>query len=331
MHITYYDRKGKQKKAKKIKLRRVSKFGTLYEGESEGKKILINEIGGAPIGRMFRIRNLMELNLEQHLKILGVGDRQIILEWINGKTLAEIVENNELNIYESVYLIEEIAKAIQELHEKGVIYRNLAPEHVWIDALGNVKILPPFSVKPTFATLKMTTIHEPPMNVRFVAPEVLKNPSEISEKSDIYSLGAMAFYLCIRRTPFAKEIEKYLSGEQTTTIFLEERAILKDIHRRYFEGDSWSDQRVLELRKLNNPRVESIILSMLSLNAEKRPDINQILEWLGRIPLDKNLIKQRLALLTVTTEDKSSKLRVRTFLFGSLIITTILVGNCLIR
>src|SRR5262245_8991976 len=62
------------------------------------------------------------------------GTHFLVLELVEGETLAERLRRGALPVKEALTIARQIAEAIQEAHEKGIIHRDLKP--------GNVKITP---------------------------------------------------------------------------------------------------------------------------------------------------------------------------------------------
>jgi hypothetical protein len=69
------------------------------------------------------------------------GRRALVMELVEGPTLAERLAGGALSLEESLAVALEIALALEEAHEKGIIHRDLKPQNIKASADGKVKVL----------------------------------------------------------------------------------------------------------------------------------------------------------------------------------------------
>jgi eukaryotic-like serine/threonine-protein kinase len=69
------------------------------------------------------------------------GIRALVMELVEGPTLAERLEKGSLPLDESLSIARQIAEALEEAHEKGIIHRDLKPQNVKASIEGKVKVL----------------------------------------------------------------------------------------------------------------------------------------------------------------------------------------------
>ena len=69
------------------------------------------------------------------------GNRCLILELVEGKTLAEMIESGPLPLETAVQLALQIAEALEAAHEKGIVHRDLKPANIKVTPEGTVKVL----------------------------------------------------------------------------------------------------------------------------------------------------------------------------------------------
>src|SRR5262249_53337675 len=67
--------------------------------------------------------------------------RCIIMELVEGETLADRLQRGSLQVDEALNIAKQIAEALQAAHEKGVIHRDLNPANIKLTADQNVKVL----------------------------------------------------------------------------------------------------------------------------------------------------------------------------------------------
>jgi len=67
--------------------------------------------------------------------------RALVMELVDGPTLAERLERGALPLDESLSIAKQIAEALEEAHEKGIVHRDLKPQNVKASIEGKVKVL----------------------------------------------------------------------------------------------------------------------------------------------------------------------------------------------
>src|SRR6188474_2193542 len=90
-------------------------------------------------------RLLAQLNHPNIAQIYGLetsGDtRALVMELVEGPTLAERLEQGPLPFNESLSVSLQIAHALEEAHEKGIVHRDLKPQNIKASIEGKVKVL----------------------------------------------------------------------------------------------------------------------------------------------------------------------------------------------
>ena len=94
-------------------------------------------------------RVIASLNHPNICTLFDVGPNYLVMELIDGPTLADRIKEGAIPPEESLKLARQIAQALEAAHEKGVVHRDLKP--------GNVKIKPDRTVKVLdFGLAKLT-------------------------------------------------------------------------------------------------------------------------------------------------------------------------------
>ena len=128
-------------------------MGTVYLGEDLhlGRRVAIKFPLTKPDDHQLRARFLREAraaSLLNHPNIAAVYDYGetddgrpfIVMELIKGETLSSLIEDAKLPLGRAVEIIEDVARALGEAHEHGVIHRDVKPSNVIISER-QVKVL----------------------------------------------------------------------------------------------------------------------------------------------------------------------------------------------
>ena len=154
----------------------------------------------------------------------------LVLELVEGETLAERVAKGPLPIKEALEICRQIAEGVEAAHEKGVIHRDLKPANVKITPEGQVKILdfglakafeaePPvtdMSQSPTL-TEEMTRAGVILGTAAYMSPEQARG-KPVDKRADIFALGCVLYELLTAKRAFEGEtvtdtLAKILEGE----------------------------------------------------------------------------------------------------------------------
>ena len=84
---------------------------------------------------------LASLNHPNIAAIYGVEEGALVLELVDGPTLAERIAAGPIPVDEALPIARQIAEALEYAHEKGIIHRDLKPANVKITPEGRVKVL----------------------------------------------------------------------------------------------------------------------------------------------------------------------------------------------
>ena len=160
-------------------------------------------------------RDLQALvRLEPHSNIVKVYDYYpdrnssdiywLLLEWIQGITLQDRIENGPAMLFEEQrYILNAILDAIDWCHSNHVLHRNLTPTCIYLLDDGTVK-LSDFDFARVPDSLKSLTILNKPWPVkvsRYMAPELRTNAREADTRSDLNALGAIWYDMLVRPEP----------------------------------------------------------------------------------------------------------------------------------
>ena len=139
---------------------------------------------------------------------LSEGKPFIVTEYAEGKSVgARLKQTGQFNGLRTARIIRQVAYALSEVHQNGVLHRNLKPENIILSVseIGNEQ------VKVTnFDVSKSSLISK---NLNYKAPEQVSG-NLASYASDIYSLAVIAYQMLTNRLPFNASSAETLQAAQ---------------------------------------------------------------------------------------------------------------------
>jgi len=147
----------------------------------------------------------------QHPNIVGIhevgehaGQHFYSMEFVPGRSLAELLHGGPLPPKEAARMLKAIAEAIHFAHQRGVLHRDLKPSNILLDALQSPHVadfgLAKLLHSDSSLTLSDAVIGSP----NYMPPEQARGRSaETTARSDVYSLGAMLYEMLTGRPPFS--------------------------------------------------------------------------------------------------------------------------------
>ncbi|SJZ45604.1 serine/threonine protein kinase [Mycoplasmopsis verecunda] len=129
-------------------------------------------------------------------------EQYYVMEYISGNTLYNIIRaNGSLNVKKAKTYINKIAEGIGELHNNGVIHRDIKSQNIIIDDAHNVKIID-LGISLTPESQRLTKVNAVICSPYYAAPEYTIKGAEITKAVDIYALGVVLFEMLTGQYPF---------------------------------------------------------------------------------------------------------------------------------
>lgn len=142
-----------------------------------------------------------------------------VMEYVDGTLLLEHARTNGLHVGERLALLVALCHAVDYVHRRGVVHRDLKPDNILVDRSGQPKLLDfglarRTDIEPTVQPEKDGKFFGTP---RYASPEQLAGRiTELTARSDVYSLGLLGHELLTGRLPAvtAGRLRLDLSGLQ---------------------------------------------------------------------------------------------------------------------
>ena len=247
------------------------------------------------------------------------GVRALVLELVEGPTLADRIKQGPIPIDEALPIAKQIAKALEAAHEQGVIHRDLKPANIKVKADGMVKVLdfglakaldpnpdadPSQSPTLTAAATQMGVIMG---TAAYMSPEQARG-KHVDKRADIWAFGCVLYEMLTGKRVFE-------GAEVTDTIAAVVRAepdwaALPDdtppAIRRVL-GRCLHKDRVRRLRDIADARLElEEPLSSHTIEKPVTPVPTQPSRWQRALPVLATLAASLLTGLVVWTVARST-------------------------
>ena len=143
------------------------------------------------------------------------GTRFLVLELVEGDTLADQLKRGAIPVEESLKLALQIAEALEAAHEKGVIHRDLKPANIKVTPDGKIKVLD-FGLAKAFegggrsvnpSQMQTATVPEPTLAGTILGTPAYMSPEqargrEVDKRTDIWSFGCVLYEMLTRKRAF---------------------------------------------------------------------------------------------------------------------------------
>ena len=151
------------------------------------------------------------------------GTRALVLELVEGPTLADRIATGPIPLDEALPIAKQIAEALEAAHEAGVIHRDLKPANIKVREDGTVKVLDfglakaldpapqgDASQSPTL-TAAATQMGVIMGTAAYMSPEQASG-STVDKRADIWSFGVLLFEMLTGQRIFAGETVSHVLG-----------------------------------------------------------------------------------------------------------------------
>lgn len=164
--------------------------------DSEALRRFINESKAVAMLSHENIVNIYDVSVKGNTKY-------IVMEYIEGITLKSFLKRKggTLSWRETLNITEQILRALEHAHSKGVIHRDIKPQNIMLLKNGLIKVAD-FGIAKLPDNDSFTLTDKAVGTVNYISPEQAMNDAPADERSDLYSVGVLMYELSCGQLPF---------------------------------------------------------------------------------------------------------------------------------
>jgi serine/threonine-protein kinase len=162
-------------------------------------------------------RTIAALNHPNICQLYDVGPDYLVMELVEGPTLAERLKQGRIPVDEALEIARQIADALEAAHEKGIVHRDLKPGNIKMRPDGTVKVLDFGLAKTAETSSAGDPEHSPTVTLEqatrtgavmgtaaYMAPEQARG-KPVDRRADIWAFGVVLYEMFTGRRMFQGE------------------------------------------------------------------------------------------------------------------------------
>lgn len=187
--------------------------------------------------------------------VFDENNQYIVMEYVDGVTLKEFLEENKPSLEETLEIISRTASGLGHAHRQNIIHCDIKPHNILVDKNLNPKIAD-FGIAKTISTQTQVYSNEVMGSVHYLSPEQADG-GRITAATDVYSLGVVLFEMLTGNVPFTgssiagvtmmhlnkpvPRLTEYLQNVPEGLQEIVDKALAKISDNRYANGDEFAE------------------------------------------------------------------------------------------
>ena len=190
-------------------------------------------------------------------KFLSVRELVLLMELVDGVSLDK---HPPETFEDAVHVFEQVARAMQHMHERGWVHADMKPNNIVVDDANNAKLI------DLGQSCKIGTVKERIQGTPdYIAPEQVHR-REITPATDVYNLGATMYWV--------------LTRQHIPTALAKSDSLVGSLDDNLMERP----QPASALNRRIHPKLDELIMQCVEVDSAKRPDsMKQVAERLNLI------------------------------------------------
>jgi RNA polymerase subunit RPABC4/transcription elongation factor Spt4 len=175
--------------------------------------------------------------------VYSIGDQDdlifLVMPFVSGVTLTDYLrERGRLSVAEAEQILRDVGGALSAAHAVGLVHRDIKPDNIMLEGPKKLPLLMDFGIAKTgqtgggASTPGLTATGMVMGTPYYMSPEQATADPAVDARSDIYSLGVLAYQLFTGQLPFTGDSIYAVLSQHLTTPVPEARTVRPDIPPR---------------------------------------------------------------------------------------------------
>lgn len=156
------------------------------------------------------------------------GAEYIVMELCEGVTLKDYLrKKHHLSWQETVYFAQQVARALDHAHSRGIIHQDIKPQNIMLLRDGTAKVMD-FGIASFANSQETRKVSEAIGSVHYISPEQAKG-IKVDYRTDLYSLGIVMYEMLTGTLPFRGETAVAVIMQHMNTVPPRPSELMEDI------------------------------------------------------------------------------------------------------
>lgn len=207
--------------------------------------------------------------------VAGEHEPFVVMELLAGRNLRQRLDDRQpMSLSELRWIMEDAGAGLRSLHERGVVHRDLKPENIFLVSAKGGQYATVLDSGVSIVEDARMARPVRPGSACYMSPEYLRNPRAVDIRTDVWSLGMIAFECLLRTLPFAGATREHTIAKLLTGEPLPEPSTLGQVPAGF---DAWF-QRACSHDRDKRFQTVSLALEALRQICKERSDLTNLLD-----------------------------------------------------